>query len=141
MKQIRARLFFTAAIMQVLVAIGHVIGHFAIPRPANATERKLIVMMSSYQKEVAGGQMSILDSYDGLNVCYGIFFLLAGAVNLCIVKQSKPLIEPISLFNALAMGSGAILSLIYFFWIPVVYFGVTCILFTIVYISSYNHRN
>jgi hypothetical protein len=141
MRQTHARLFRAAAILQILIAVGHVTGHFAMPRPANETERQLIAMMSSYEKAVAGGKMSILETYDGLNLCYALFFLLVGALNLTLHKNSETLIRPASLFNAMAMGAGAIISLIYFFWIPVLYFGLTGIFFTIVHFSSRNGNN
>jgi hypothetical protein len=141
MRQIHARLFGAAAILQILVGIGHVTGHFAMPRPANDTERQLIEMMSSYEKDVAGGKMSILESYDGLNLCYALFFLLVGVLNLTLKKNSGILIRPASLINAMAMGSGAIISLIYFFWIPVLYFGLTGIFFTLVHFYSRNGNN
>jgi hypothetical protein len=128
MKANGLKLFVTGAALQILVAVGHLIGHFAMPRPANETEKQLVLMMSSYQKEVAGGKMSILEAYDGLNVSYALFLLFAGYANLIVSKQ-KSLVKPMSLLNAAAMGAGVIIAVVYFFWIPIVYFGLCLILF------------
>jgi hypothetical protein len=129
MKGTGLRLFFTGAVVQILVAIGHLVGHFTIPRPANETEKQLVLMMSSYQKEVAGGKMSILEAYDGLNVSYALFFLFAGNTNLIVLRKQKSLLKPMSLLNAAAMGVGGVIAAVYFFWIPIVYFGICLVLF------------
>lgn len=128
-KVVKMKYFAIGAAIQILVAISHVIGHFTIPRNTNPTERKLVAMMATYEKEVAGGKMSILHAYDGLNVSYALFFLLIGAVNLHLWRTQAVVVRQVSLINAIAMGLGVIVSLFYFFWIPVVYFGLTCLLF------------
>jgi hypothetical protein len=130
-KVVKMKYFAIAAASQILVAISHVIGHFTIPRNTNPTERKLVAMMATYEKEVAGGKMSILHAYDGLNVSYALFFLLIGAVNLYLWRTQAIVVRQVSLINAIAMGVGVIVSLFYFFWIPVVYFSLTCLLFLI----------
>jgi hypothetical protein len=125
MRETSIKLFTIGALLQILVAVGHVIGHFAMPRPANETEEKLVRMMSSYEKKVAGGKMSILESYDGLNISYGLFFLFAGVTNFFIRRKHKTLIKPLSFLNASTMAIGCVVSIVYFFWIPVVYFSLT----------------
>jgi hypothetical protein len=130
-KVVKMKYFAIAAAIQILVAISHVIGHFTIPRNTNPAERKLVAMMATYEKEVASGKMSILHAYDGLNVSYALFFLLIGAVNLQLWRKQVVVVRQVSLLNAIGMGVGIVVSLLYFFWVPVVYFTLTCLLFLI----------
>ena len=122
------KLFRIAAIIQFLIAGGHITGHFLMKKPINATEQKIIVTMASYEKVIAGGKMSILDSYDGLNICYGLFFLFAGSINLATTRNADFVRLP-ALVNAITMAVGAIISAIYFFWIPTTYFVLCSMLF------------
>ena len=134
--KISSALFFfrTGSYALLLVSMAHLIGHFGLQRPASETERKVIAVMKAYEKEVAGGSMSMIDLVDGLNLCYALFFLFAGIINLYLANtrsEDRELLKTISFLNASLLTAGLIISIIYFFWVPVVSFGVGAICFLI----------
>ena len=130
------RLFTAASIIQIAVATAHLVGHFTAPRPANKTEAELLSMMATYHKQLAGGSMTILNAYDGLNIIYGLFFFFAALINLSLKKADIGLIKRVSAVNAFAMASGLVVACIFFFWVPIFYFSLCMAIFLMVWLRS-----
>jgi hypothetical protein len=138
--------FRVGSILLILISVSHFIGHFVlIPHlqlihnftgklPANEVERQMLTLMNHYHKKVGGENISMMDIQNGLSFCYGLFFLWAGVLNLLLLKglvRNKRLLMQISLFNAAILAIGGVISIGYFFWLPVASFFVTAVLFAI----------
>jgi hypothetical protein len=138
--------FRIASILLVVIFASHLAGHlFLIPHlqlthnvtgqmPSNETEEKLLSLMNHYHRHVGGSSISMMDIQNGLSLCYSIFFLWAGILNLLILKglvRNKRLLSQISIVNAVVLFIGAWISVEYFFWLPFVSFLVTGILFVV----------
>jgi hypothetical protein len=138
-------LFFRiACIVLILTSASHLAGHFfLIPQlhltdnfssvfPANETERSLMKMMNEYEKSVGGASVSMRDIQNGLSLCYGIFFLWTGILNIIISKglvRNKRMLVQICFLNVAVLLIGAWISHLYFFWLPLSSFTITAILF------------
>jgi hypothetical protein len=102
--------------------------------PANEKEKVLLDLMNSYQRNIGGSAMNLIDLQDGLSICYSLFFLWTGLLNLylsIILRDQKKNLCNASLVNAVMLLPGIAVSLRYFFWLPVLSFGAAFILFTI----------
>ena len=118
----------------VLMGIGvlHPIIHFLTRKPMNETEGILFRLMNSYHKPIAGGEMTMMDIQDGLNICYGMFFLVLGIVNLYCLRYQQTnvsFIKGLSRIESFFFLIGTGISIVYFYWLPVVYFLVLSIFF------------
>jgi hypothetical protein len=138
-------LFFRiACILLLFTSASHLAGHFfLIPQlhvannfsavfPANETERSLMKMMIEYEKNVGGAKVSMMDIQNGLSLCYGVFFLWTGILNLIISKglvRNKRMLVQICFLNIAVMLVGAWISHLYFFWVPLASFSLTAIFF------------
>jgi hypothetical protein len=140
-------LFFRiASLVLLLIGISHLAGHFLlIPQlnmtanfsgaiPGNETEHKLLDLMNNYSRDVGGFKISMMDIQNGLSLCYSIFFLWTGLLNLLLLKglvRNKRLLSQISLLNVIVLVIGAFISTRYFFWLPMASFGLSAILYLI----------
>lgn len=138
--------FRLAGIVLLFVSASHLAGHFLLVPgfrlagglsglpPENATEKQLIVLMNEYHKEIGGKQISMMDIQDGLSLCYALFFALSGGLALLIfrpIRRNHRLLTRISFLYAAALLAGMLISMIYFFWLPVVSFLFGSTLFLI----------
>lgn len=126
-----ASLFKAGSYILIVAAIVHLVGHFWFVYHANAEERHLMELMAAYQKRIAGGSMPMTDILHGLNVCYSLFFVFAGILNIVLTNHTADpqLLKKISVVNAYTYTLGLIISLVYFYWIPVVVFAVVTVCF------------
>lgn len=117
------RCFSTGCIFLCIVSVAHLGGHL-LPIPLeNPTEIKLMTLMNTYPKKIAGGEMTLMDIQNGLSLCYSVFFLFSGIISFILFKRDPvqwQLLKTISLVNALTFGIVMIISVVYFFWIPVI---------------------
>jgi hypothetical protein len=138
--------FRIGSILLIVIGISHLAGHlFLIPHlqlihnftgqlPANETEQKLLILMNHYHKHIGGNAISMMDIQNGLSLCYSIFFIWTGILNVLMFKglvRNKRLLAQISLLNAAVLIVGGIVSAIYFFWIPTASFMLAALLFVI----------
>lgn len=121
------KLFRTASIVLILIGISHPVIHFATRNPKNDTEEELFRQMAMYQKPMIGGEMSMLQLQDGLNICYGVFLLFFGVVNLYCFAQTdrdSSFIKGLSRIESMMFLACFVVSIIFFFWVPAVYLGL-----------------
>ena len=126
-------LFRIASHILIIVALVHITGHFWLTANASDEEKRLLQLMAEHQKGIVGGTMSMADILHGLNVCYALFFLFAGTLNLVLARNTtdQTLLRKVSAVNVLAFASGAFISLFYFYWLPVFAFGLVALLFSL----------
>jgi hypothetical protein len=131
--KIRSVHFFKAgSYLCLLFPAFHITGHFLTRKPANETEKKLLYLMTFYEKKFAGGSMSMMNIVDGLNICYVLFFLYAGILNLLAVSKlhdNCSALRTLSGLNTILFFCGTVISFIYFFWMPVLIWASLTILF------------
>jgi hypothetical protein len=125
--------FKAGSYVLIIVSIFHLFGQLFLSKPSNNTERELLYLMTTYKKEIAGASLSMMEIQDGLSLCYALFFLFTGCMNLFLANNiyDKAVLKPISLINALAFFVGTVISLVYFFWLPVVSFALAMTFFTL----------
>lgn len=131
------RYFRAGSIILIVISVSHLAGHFfLLPHlrlvnnitgelPANETERTLLQLMNEYHKNVSGASLSMMDLQNGLSLCYALFFLWTGILNLVMAKglmRNKRLLAQISLLNSVILFIGAIVAVKYFFWLPIASF-------------------
>lgn len=87
--------------------------------------------MEVYQKDVLGGAMAMSEIVDGLNLCYGLFIIAIGSINLYVSRGTKSmhLIDTLSRIESICFFFLTVISLIYFYWLPVVYASVISVSF------------
>jgi hypothetical protein len=138
--------FRIASILLIVISLSHIVGHlFLIPQlqmvhslarssPPVETGEKLMSLMQHYYSQVGGSDISIMEIQTGLSLCYSLFFLWTGILNLMIARglsRNKRLLAQISMLNAVVLVAGAIVSYVYFFWLPIVSFLVTAGFFVV----------
>jgi hypothetical protein len=129
-----ARQYFKAgSYVLITVSILHLFGQLFLTKPNNTAERELLYLMTTYKKDIAGASLSMMEIQDGLSLCYALFFLFTGCMNFFIVNNihDKAVLKPIALINALALFVGTVISIIYFFWLPVISFALAMTFFTL----------
>jgi uncharacterized membrane protein (DUF441 family) len=126
------KLFRLATIIVLGIGILHPIIHFIAKKPKNEIEQRLFSLMDSYHKPVAGGKLTMMDLIDGLNLCYGMFFLFIGVINLHCLRYSDnnpSFIKGLCRIESVLFFAGGCISVLYFFWVPAVYFAVLFVCF------------
>jgi hypothetical protein len=124
MQKTKVHAFQIASLFMIVLGIVHPILHFMNKDPVNEVEAEIFRLMSTYQKPMMGGAMSMTDVLDGLNVCYGIFFLLIGAFNLLSfhrLRNNFSFVISICRLESIFFLAIALTSLVYFYWVPVAY--------------------
>jgi hypothetical protein len=116
----------------IFIGIAHLIGHSLPVEVENVTEARLLDVMTHYDKKVLGGKMSMMDIQNGLSLCYSIFFLTIGSLCISLVTtepRDRQVIFKASAIMATSFALGTLISLIYFFWLPVVSFLTLSLIF------------
>jgi hypothetical protein len=136
--------FRIGGIILLITGASHLVGHFfLVPQfqlihkitdkfPANATEKELLVLMTHYHKTVGGAPMSMMDIQNGLSLCYALLLLWSGSLSLILykpIRRNHRLLTTLSFLYAGMLFIGLIISLIFFFWLPVASFASAFLFF------------
>lgn len=115
----------------------HLIFHFAFSEPLNMIEAHLFSFMTNYEKPFAGGKMTAMDIQNGLNICYALFLFFIGFLNLWLLKKlyNTHIIYSLAMISSVPFILGALVSIIYFFWIPVALFTLVALCFTMTWLK------
>jgi hypothetical protein len=129
----KSKLFNLGTYLLIAISVSHLIGHFFKRDPESVTEKLLFDLMTNYKKPVAGGEMSMMDIQSGLSLCYGLFFLGLAAINLYMMRlnQASSLLRDLSRIESVIFAVGVMISVQYFFWLPVVSFTTVALCFGI----------
>jgi hypothetical protein len=132
-KRVAYTYFKSACYILITWAMAHLILHFAFSKPMNPTEAKLFSFMTSYEKPFVGGKMTAMDIQNGLNICYALFLFFTGFFNLWLFKKllHTQLIYNIAIISSIPFIAGTVISIFYFFWVPVVMFFIVAFCFTV----------
>ena len=128
----------------MVTGASHLAGHFSIvPHfrlihtiegvvPTNSTEEKLLALMNHYHKTVGGAPMSMMDIQNGLSLCFAILLLWSGSLALMLYKplrRNHRLLTTLSFLYAGMLFICLMVSLVYFFWLPVTGFASAFLFF------------
>ena len=127
-----ARLFRLGGWVCVATAVSHLIGHL-LPIPISGlAEAQLIDQMVHIKKDVMGGSLTMMDVQNGLSLCYSLFFLIIGIICLVIYRSGQvKIMRDVSIVLSAGFFTGAMISLVYFFWIPTVTFFMLMTIFAL----------
>lgn len=122
------RLFATAAILMIVVAMLHTIGHFA-PAPVDDTAlHAVMAAMRSYQFDLGlGMRPNFMDVFQSLSLTMSISLLFLGLQNLITLAfagENSKLVQRLTLLNLIGVGALAILNAIYRLPPPLISFVV-----------------
>ncbi|WMX15736.1 MULTISPECIES: LIC_13387 family protein [unclassified Aureispira] len=120
----------------ILIGTLHLSGHFLM----TPTEKQLILAAQMEQFTVAPLFMetNILNFYNGFSILMAVLIMGYGILNLLLSKAgtNKALnIRSILLLNSLVASIACIVSILYFFILPIVFTGVAAIMFGLAYLS------
>jgi hypothetical protein len=126
--------FRIASYTLLFIGISHMTGHFFLHPyfrlahglndllPANSSELKLLELMNEYKRTIGGSTLSMMDIQNGFSLCYSLFFLWIGVINLTLAKgkevHPRELLRVCSI-NILALAVGTVISCVFFFWLPI----------------------
>lgn len=111
------RLFATASILMIVVAMLHTIGHFA-PAPADDTAlHTVMAAMRGYQLDMGlGMKPSMMDIFESLSLTMAItvvFFGIQNLVTLAIAGENFKLVRRLTVLSILWVGGLIMLYTIY----------------------------
>ena len=133
-------LLSSGAVIALLCALAHTIGHLAGPdAPKNATEKQLLDLLTSYAFEVPGGQRTLWQFMTGFSWTFSVLFLLLGVLPLAVLRlrpEDGPLLRLIAGLETIACGLLLAISLRYFFVAPSTFIGLALLAFGGSWISS-----
>ena len=138
--------FRIACVILLITSASHLAGHFLLVPyfqlihnftakiPESSVEKEMLTLMNHYHRKVGGKQMSMMDIQNGLSLMYALFFFWTGALNLLLykpIRRNHRLLARISYLNTAVLGVGMLIAIIYFFWLPILSFGLAMIFFAI----------
>ena len=119
------------AIVLLLAGLVHSLSLFGKPMPANETERQLLDLMSSYRFNLLGSMRSMDNLLHGFSISFMLAALSVGALDLAIARERSALLKRVALVNALWLLAMTVVSLRYFFVIPIVFLATALLLFAL----------
>jgi hypothetical protein len=124
------KIFRFGCYLLVVIAVVQLTGHLILSHPQNPADEEMVHYLQTQVKHVAGGKMTLWDLQTGLNWCYALFFAGFGCLNLYLSHVMEPLVlKTVSRINTILFLLGILISLIWFFWFPVISFLVVALCF------------
>ena len=144
--------FRIAGYVLLIVSACHFAGHILLvpyfqlahtSAGSSPGEKQLVELMNEYQRNVGGRALTAMDIQNGLSLCYGLFFLWTGLWTILMykpIRRNHRLLARISLLNAVVLILGGLVSVFYFFWIPMTGFFLAAALFLLAWITFSRSR-
>jgi hypothetical protein len=129
------RVFKTGAVVLILLGLVHTLSLLEKPVPANATEKQLFDLMSSYQFHLMGSLRSMGDLLRGFSVCFSLAMLGTGAMDLLLAGERTGLLKRVALVNAIWLAVLTDVSLHYFFAAPTSFLVAGLLLFALAWLK------
>lgn len=121
----------------MLVGIGHTITDLTSPK--TLTQKEFILTMKSFAISILGTETSVFSFHQGYSLMMGLLLFGYGLLNLLVINNNAIYISrSILSLNITVSLIAVILSLKYFFIVPVVFTSVALFGFTISFISKIN---
>src|SRR5208283_2657375 len=136
MKDKRGRRFFkSGGVFLILLGLVHSISLFRKLVPANATERLLLGLMTSYKFNLMGSLRSMDNLFQGFSVAFMLAALGMGALVLAVSNERTSLLKPVALIAVIWLAVMTGVSLHYFFPAPTFFLAVALLLFVVAWLA------
>lgn len=115
----------------ILVGIGHTITDLTTPKTLEQND--FILKMKEFTIQILGAETDIFSFHQGFSLMMGLLLFAYGLLNLLILKNNKSanLASNILILNIIVSLISVILSLKYFFIVPVVFTSIAFLGFLI----------
>lgn len=120
----------------IIVGIGHTVTDLTSPK--TDLQLEFMTKMKAFPIEVMGTQNNIFSFHQGFSLMMGLLLLGYGLLNLLIIRNLKHLTLPVNILilNIIISAVSLILSVKYFFIVPIVLIGIAFIGFSISLITK-----
>lgn len=120
----------------LLLGIGHTITDLTSPKTIE--QEKLIVEMKAFSIQIAGSETSVYSFHLGFSLMMGLLLFGYGFLNLLITKdkQERNIASSIIVFNLVISAISLLLSIKYFFIVPVVFTSISLFAYSIAFITK-----
>jgi hypothetical protein len=130
------RLFSIAAILLIVVAGLHTLGHFS-PPPEDPALREVESAMRGYRLALPlGMNPSVHDVLGSLSLTMTITLLLVGALDLLVARSEAPSLRPFIFANVVGVGALVVLYGYYRISPPLVTLALVWVLFVLAWVLS-----
>lgn len=109
--------------------------------PKTPEQNDLILQMKDITGQIFGTEFNVFSFFQGFSFMMGILLIGYGALNLLILKNNQQLHLPsnILILNIIITLVGVIISIKYFFLIPILITGIPFLCFLISFLTRKNH--
>ena len=117
----------------VFLGIGHLVTHLFLPKTPE--QEKMIQVMKDFVISMPGPDSTLLLFHEGFSLMMGLLLISYGTVNiLFFAEDSSDFLRSkhIAMLNVLVSLLAVVLSVIYFFIVPVVFTAISLIAFGLV---------
>ena len=120
----------------ILVGIGHTITDLTSPK--TALQNDFIIKMKEFPIEVLGSETNIFSFHQGFSLMMGILLFGYGLLNILIIRNNQTISIPtnIVILNIIICLISLVLSIKYFFIVPIVFTGIAFLGFSISLITK-----
>ncbi|WP_107037936.1 LIC_13387 family protein [Brumimicrobium mesophilum] len=130
----------TASWSLILVGIGHTLTDLTSPK----TEEQInfILQMKNFTFEILGSENSIYSFHQGYSLMMGLLLFGYGLINLMISKnnQQKEIPKNILVLNIVISLTSLLLSVNYFFFVPIILISLALIGFSVSLLLNFKHK-
>ncbi len=136
--EMRLRSYRVASWSLVLGGIGHTVADLTTPQ--TAAQSKLILEMKAFVVQILGGTANVFSFYQGFSLMMGLLLFGYGTLNLLLLKNNgqAPLPTNILLLNCLITLISVVLSIQYFFIVPIVLTGIALLGYSVSILTQKN---
>lgn len=135
---------YTTAVLQVLTACIHSLSFVAEQKPSDETEAQLLQLMSTYEMDAgAGFNPTMHDLFTAMSACFALLCLLAGLINLYLVRKCKDpgVIKVLLGISSFISVVCFIIMLVFTFLPPIILTGLIAVCSLLAYISIETNKN
>jgi hypothetical protein len=123
--------FKTASWSFIVVGIGHLTTDLL--KPKTKEQLMFIQTMKDFSIDLMGTEVNVFSFHQGYSIMMGLLLFAYGVLNLMLLKNNGQdrLASNILVFNCVVSFACTVLSIMYFFIIPIVLTGVAFLGFTV----------
>ncbi len=124
----------------IMVGIGHIVTSMFVPNTPERT--KIIQEMKNFSISMLGTESNLYLFHEGFSLMMGILLIAYGLINLSFIKLSMIPEKHIVVINFAVALTALVISIRYFFIVPIVFLGTafSCFLMALIFNArSKNH--
>ena len=120
----------------IFVGVGHTITDLTSPK--TALQNDFIIKMKEFPIEVLGSETNIFSFHQGFSLMMGLLLFGYGLLNVLILRSNRaiPIPPNIIILNIIVCLISLLLSIKYFFIVPILFTSIAFLGFTISLISK-----